>query len=355
MSRTTFLDLREEELTVRVPGKNGFSAGVTYHIGPGYSFSPENQAAAAGESVLSVPLSLLNFRMLELPFSDTKRIRELLPFEIDGLVLGGAKSVVFDALVLGEGKGQNRILVAFLLKETLRTILVKLKGLGFDPSAVTCLELSHILASNPPVAGMADLLVSPSPMTDQERLNSSLREAESPLINLRRGEFAYTQDAEKTRKSLRMTMALAAMLVAVFFADTTMTIFSLKRENARIREEIRRTYLGLFPNETRITSELYQLRAHIKELKEKEGSLVGISPLGTLLDLSHAIRPGITLTEVDQDRETIVLKGECTSLSDVQKFRNDLLRTFGDVVVADTKPSARNMVIFTVTAKVKKA
>lgn len=354
MSRRAFLDLREKELTVCVSGKNGLSAGVTYSVGPGYSFSADKQVMESGESVLSVPLSLLNFRILELPFSDTRKIRELLPFEIDGLVLGGAESVVFDAVVLGQTNGQYRILVACLLKKTLKTILEKLKSSGFDPVAVTCLELSHILASDGAGPGTADLLISPAPMTDEERTAAAQKEVERPAINLRRDEFAYTVDTEKTKKALMMTIALAALIVIIFFADMSITILSLKKENARTRDEIRKTYLGLFPGETKITSELYQLKAHIKEMRDKESSLVGISPLVALLDLSRAVRPGISLTEIDQDRETIVLKGECPSLSDVQKFKNDLDGSFGDVVVADTKPSARNRVLFTVTAKAKK-
>jgi type II secretory pathway component PulL len=355
MGRRTFFDLTGGKLTVRLLEKNGLSDGVSYDVGPGYSFSLKKQATTPGESILSIPLSLLNFRIIELPFSDTRKIRELLPFEIDGLVLGGTESVVFDAVVLGQTNGQYSILVVCLWKETLRTILEKLKIAGFDPSIVTCLELSHVLASGASGARTADLLISPAPMTDEERTAAALREMERPVLNLRRDEFAYTVDAEKTRNALRMAIALAALIVIVFFADTAITILSLKKENARTRDEIRKTYVGLFPGETKITSEIYQLKAHIKEMREKESSLVGISPLATLLDLAHADRSGISLTEIDQDRETIVLKGECQSLSDVQKFKDSIEGNFGDVVVADTKPSARNRILFTVTAKAKKA
>jgi hypothetical protein len=358
MSRRAFLDLKEKELSVYLAGKNGkagFAPDVpTAAVGPGYSFSIGNINGETEESFLSLPLSLLNFRILEYPFSDMKKIRELVPFGIDGLILGGSGNVIFDAVVLGRKDGSYSVLVAYVMKETLRTILETLKAGGFDPAVVTCLELSHILAAAP-AGEIADLLVSPPPLTAEQRMNAAMREMDRPALNLRRDEFAYTVDTEKTRKSLRVAMAMAALVLAVFLADTAMTIFSVKKENAQIRTDIRKTYLGLFPGETKISNELYQLRAHMKEMKERESSFIGVSPLQTLLGLSRFAGPGLSLNEVTMERDIVVLRGECPSLSDVQKYANNLGGAFRDVVISDTKPSAQNRILFTITAKVKKA
>jgi hypothetical protein len=357
MSRRAFLDLKEKELSVYLQGKNGkpgFSPDVlTVSIDAEYSFSLDSRGGET-ESFLSLPLGLLDFRILELPFSDTKKLRELLPFEIDGLILGGSGSVVFDTVVLGRNNGNHRVLVGYIAKQTLRTILEKLKAAGLDPAVVTCLELSHVLAAAQD-AEIAGLLISPPPMTAEDRMNAALREVEQPTLNLRRGEFAYTVDTEKTRKSFRRTIVLAALLLAVFLADMTTTIFSVKRENAQLKADIRQIYHGLFPGETKISDELYQLKAHLKELNERESSFVGVSPLGTLLGLSRFGRAGLSLSEVTMDRESVVLKGECLSLSDVQKYADTLGGGFSDVVIADTKPSAQNRILFTITARVKKA
>jgi hypothetical protein len=357
MSRRVFLDLKEKELSVYLQGKNGksgFSPDVlTVPVGAGYSFSLDSTGKEM-ESFLSLPLGLLDFRILELPFSDPRKLRELLPFEIDGLILGGSEKVVFDAIVLGKKNGNQRVLVAYIAKEKLRAILEKLKASGLDPAAITCLELSHIIAAAPE-ARIADLLVSPPSMTDEDRRNTALKEVGHPTLNLRRGEFAYTVDTEKTRKSLRTAIVLAVLLLAVFLADMTMTIFSVKRENTQLRADIRQIYHSLFPGETKISDELYQLKAHLRELNERESSFVGASPLGTLLDLSRFGRPGLSLSEITMDRESIVLKGECLSLSDVQKYADALGGGFSDVVISDTKPSAQNRVLFTITARVKKA
>ncbi len=357
MSRRAFLDLTEEKLSVYLSGNNGksgFSPDVTtVAVGAGFSFNVGGNLGA-DESVLSLPLGLLNFRILEFPFSDVKKIRELVPFAIDGLILGGSGSVVFDVVVLGRKEGNYRVLVAYVMKETLGSVLETLKAEGFDPASVTCLELSQILEKGGN-GEIADLLMSPPQITAEERIEAALREMERPALNLRRDEFSYTVDSEKTRKSLRLAAVLAALVLAVFLADTTMTIFSVRSENARLRKDIRSIYLDLFPGETKISSELYQLRAHMKELKERESSFVGVSPLETLRELSGAGTPGLALNEVTMERDLVVLKGECASLSDVQGYKNRLDGTFGDVVISDTRPSAQNRVLFTITAKVKKA
>jgi hypothetical protein len=358
MSGPVFLDLKEKELSVYFSGKNGkpgFSPDVlTVAVEAGYSFTLDGTIGEGEESFLSLPLSLLDFRILELPFSDARKLRELLPLEIDGLILGGAGNVVFDAAVLGRQNEKYRVLVAYIANEKLRVILEKLKAAGFDPSAVTCLELSHILATAPGGA-IADLLISPPALTAEDRRHAAIREMQRPTFNLRRGEFAYTVDTEKTRKSLRMAATLAALLLAVFLADMTMTIFSVRKEDALLRTDIRQIYHGLFPGETKVSNELYQLRAHLKELNDRESSFIGVSPLGTLLALSRFGRTGLSLTEVTMERNIVVLKGECLSLSDVQKYADDLGSGFGEVVISDTKPSAQNRILFTITAKVKKA
>jgi hypothetical protein len=358
MGRRFFLDLKEKELSLYPSGQNGksvFSQDVlTVSVEAGYSFTLGSTVGEVEESFLSLPLGLLDFRILELPFSDAKKLRELLPFEIDGLILGGAGNVVFDAVVLGRKNEKYSVLVAYIENEKLRAILEKLKIAGFDPSAVTSLELSHILATAP-AGGIADLLISPPPLTAEDRMNAALKEMQRPTLNLRRGEFAYTVDTEKTRKSLRVAAALTALLLVVFLADMTMTIFSVKKEDALLRTDIRQIYHGLFPGETKVSDELYQLRAHLKELNDRESSFIGVSPLATLLDLSRFGRTGLSLTEVTMERNIVVLKGECLSLSDVQKYADDLGSGFSEVVISDTKPSAQNRTLFTITAKVKKA
>ncbi|MEJ2683922.1 MAG: GspL/Epsl periplasmic domain-containing protein [Candidatus Sulfobium sp.] len=355
MSGTAFIDLTEENLTVYLLGKNGAAVReiASGPVGEGYSFNLEGISAGTEDSCLSLPLGLLNFRVVDLPFSDISKIRELLPFELDGLVLGGASGIVFDARILGESSGKSRVLVAYLPKETLKTILNRLKTAGLDPKAVTSVELSHVLATAASEDEITRLLTTPEGLEEKARMERAIMEVRNPAINLRRGELAYTVDTEKTRKSLKMMATLAILVLLVFLSDLSFMTISIEKNNRAVRDEMRRTYLNLFPHEKRITSETYQLEAHIKQLKDKENSFRGISPLDTMLDLSR-VRPGMKLSEITMDKDVIVLKGECRSLSDVQTLRDELGGILTDVTISDTRPSSHNGTLFTLTAKQRK-
>ena len=358
MSKTVFLDFKGRELSVYSfdnGGRNGQpAASFTIPVEEDYSFVLD-KTVGAEESIFSLPLSLLDFRVLELPFSDVKKVKELVPFEIDNLVLGGSDSVVFDAFILGSSEGKSQVLVAYIWKETLRTILKKLKAAGIDPKAVVSLELAHAVGSSASAEEIAGKLLSPQPLDEKNRVSTAAAEIKNPTVNLRRGEFAYTVDTERTKRSLMVTAALVVLVLLIFLADNVLVIVSTKHENDSIKESIRKTYRGLFPSEKKISNELYQLKAHMKELEDKESSFVGVSALDTLLDLSSTSKPGVSFIEVTVDRDLTILKGEAPSMSDVQKTKTDLEKIFKEVNISDTKPSVQGKTLFTLTVKGKKA
>jgi len=355
MGDMVFFDLQREKISLYTFGKNGkvlpSSDTVSAPLGNDGSFAIDVGGTNGGESVLSLPLSLLNFRILELPFSDLKKIRELLTFEIDGLVLGGAENIVFDASVLEQVNGKSRVLVTYVEKAVLRPVLERLKLSGFDPGVVTSVELASVLEALPPGQGLTDLLLDPKVLTEEERREAAAAEILRPTVNLRSGEFVYTADSDRVKRKWKITALLAALVILVFLADMTMVTFALKRQNRVAGNEIRKTYLSLFPDEKRISDEVYQLKAHMKELRGKEDAFVGLSPLRVLLGLSKATRPGVALNEVLVDRDLIILKGESPSMGEVQKYQKDLEGFLSAVTISDTKPSLQNRTIFTITAK----
>jgi len=356
MSRI-FLDLRKTEISLYSVSKNGAVGIATETIllsdAGGYQFSPGKEFRAPDECFLSLPLELLNFRILEFPFSDMKRIIDVLPFELDGIVLGGAENVVFNARLLGESKGKYEILVAYVTKDALRAILDGLRKSGFDPRFITSLELAHILNASPK-EDIAECLLSPGPVTDHERLDRAEKEMKTPTLDFRKGEFLYSRDAERTKKSLKTTAALAVLLLLAFLFHSVITMVALERENTAMKDEIGKTYHGLFPNDKKVTDELYQLRAHLKELKDKESSFVGVSPLQILLGLSRTNMRDVSLNEITVDRDFIMVKGECAAVSDAERIKKNLEGFLTGVMISDTKTSLQNRILFTMTAKVKK-
>ena len=358
MGKAVFLDLREDGLSAYSLQKNGkgwkTADTVSTALGKDYSFDLGKTFPDVDESYLSLPLSLLNFRIMELPFSDMKKIRELLHFEIEGLILGDPNDFVFDVHMLGEKGDKFEVLVAYISKDILGKILQSVKAAGFDPRAATSLELAYALRAPASGEEVMSKLVNPGPIAETERLDIAAGESEKTTIDLRRAEFSFTADQEKTKSSLKITAVLVLFILLLFLSDSLLTIFSLRKENESLKDSVRKTYLVMFPGDKKITDELYQTKAHIRELKDKESVFVGISPLQLLLDLSRITRPGIMLTEVSVDRELIVLKGECPSLSDAQKIKTQLEGFLFDVNISDTKPSLQNRTLFTITARGKK-
>jgi len=357
MGRIAFFDLKEEELSILILEKKGYGI-VSRHAlplsdGPN-SFVLDEKVTGIDETYLSLPLGLLNFRIVELPFSDMRKVMELLPFELDSLILGGSGEVVFDACLLGNENGRSKVLAAYIRKEVLRTILDNLKSYGLDPRAVLSLELGHAVAATSK-EGFAGNLLTPVPIENNERVGIAVRELQKPTVDFRKGEFAHTADADKVKKSLRVTAALAVILLLLFLADTTMNIISAKRENQDMRDDIRKTYQAMFPGEKKITSETYQLKAHLKELKDKESSFVSVSTLETLRALTLISRPGVSLSEISVEKDIIILKGECPSLSEAQRIKAELEDILTNVGISDTRPSPGNKTFFTITAKGLKA
>lgn len=354
MGKKVFLDFVEGKAIAHIfdVGRNSSRVIETVRIDLEGGLSTERIAAFADaeESYLSLPLDMLDFRVMELPFKDMKKIREVMPLELDNIILEGAGSVVFDARIL-RGMDESRILAAYIKKDRLKGLLERLKPLGIDPRIVTSLELSAVLESASSLEELSRLLLCPLSLDEKERVNYALRETGEAVINLRRGELAYTADTEKTGRSLRWTVLLVALLFMVFFSDMAFRIITVKKDIASSRETLRKTYQSLFPGEKKISDELYQLKAHLKELKDKEASYLGVSPLKLLLDLTKLNIAGLFFRELNVDRDKIILKGDCNNLSDVQLLKGKLESFLTDVTITDAKPGDKGQTSFALAAK----
>ncbi len=307
-------------------------------------------------SYVSVPLSMLSFRTVDLPFSDMKRVREVLPFELDNLILGGSGGIIFDARVLKDSEGTCKFLVVCIKKDSLGKLLDAFRRQGLDIKTVTSIDLVSAFNAFSSADEIAGLLMrqSPGSLSAEERITIAAHEVADSTIDLRRGEFVYSGDTEKARKSLKYTLVFGVLLLVLFLSDLSLNSIAMKKESLSIRDEIRSSYTDMFPGERNITSEIYQLKAHVRELKDKEPLFAGISPLQVLLDVTAAGKNGFSFSDIDIEQTRILLKGECRTLSDVQTLRNSLAAFFTDVAISDTKPLVHGKTAFTISAKARR-
>jgi type II secretory pathway component PulL len=353
MSRSIFIDIKEGEIETYIfevsHGRFEIKDSKRYPIRDRYDFFIDGLTEDIENAYLSLPLSSLNFRVIDLPFSDKDRIREILPFELDGMVLGGSEKVVFDDIIIGKANDKYQVLAVYIEKNIISKILERLKSYNIDPEFITSLELKNELKD----FNLARLLT-PS-LEDKDRIPLSIEEIITPTINLRRYEFSYTRGIKKTRKSLKVTAVLAILFAIILAADLVLKIVSTRQEIASLKSDMRRIYQGIFPGEKNITNGLYQLKSHMKELKNKEEFFIGVNPLNILLNLSQIDRGGVIFNEITTDRGNLTLKGEASSLSDIQQIKVKLERLFDDVNISDSKASTQGKMLFAITAREKRA
>jgi type II secretory pathway component PulL len=353
MGRVLFIDIKEKEVTTHIFHFRGNAYEVketrSFPISGQYDFSFEMETDQFESAYVSLPAAWFNFRIIELPFSDKDKIRETLPFELDSVILGGSKAVIFDNVIVGKSDNAVQVLAVYIEKDLLKKVLNALRSNGIEPVYVACLELRKKLTD----FTLPELLT-PVLLEEKERIALAGEEIKKPAINVRRGEFAYTRDIERTKKSLRVTAVLLVFIVLLLSADVLLKILSLRQESAAIKNEIRKQYMEMFPGEKKIVNELYQLKSHLKELQEKEDVFIGVDTLGLLLNLSQLEREGVVFNEIMEDKNAITLKGEAVSLSLIQQFKQKLDSLYNDVTIADSKSSAHGNMIFTITARGKR-
>jgi type II secretory pathway component PulL len=353
MAQSLFIDIGEKELcTYLFDFKNGryeLKDDRKYPLHDKYDFSFPSIEGDIDNAYLSLPVSSLNFRVIDLPFSDKDRIREVLPFELDGMILGGSDKVVFDDIIVGKSNNTYQVLAVYIEKKIIGEILEKLKSLNIDPVSITCLELKSAVKDFDSAK-----LFSPIVTGDKDRVAMAVEEMKAPVINLRRDEFSFTRDIQKTKKSLRITALLAVIIALILSAGILVKLVSARYEIASLKNDMRKKYQEMFPGEKNIMNELLQVKSHLKELKGKEDLLVGINPLNVLSRLSQLERHGVVFHEITAGKDQIIMKGEALSLSDIQELKGRLESLLNEVTLSDSKASAQGRMLFTITGKEKK-
>lgn len=302
-----------------------------------------------GEYYLSIPLEMLNFRMMKLPFSEKEKIIKVIPFELGALLMESADYVVFDAMVMGGGENGFDVLVTYVEKGMLQEVLAQLSSLNIDPQVVTSLELQAIARNG--TGDVAVRLMNPPPLDRDARISAARNELSRHTINLRTGPFAYTRDREKVKKRLKVTFVLSLLLALAINSYLIFGIVSAKTEASSLRKDIRNMYTTLFPNEKKVADELYQMKSHMREIKEKGDALLGVHPLRSLLDLSQKTVQGVAFNEIVLDKELSTMKGEASSMDDIDKMKTRLSVPRTDVSVSDIKLLPSGKTLFTVVIK----
>ncbi len=333
-------------------------AGDEYTYEKTLPYNDQNAQAGIDEFYVSIPAVMLDFRILNFPFSDREKIHRATPLELDTLIMANSDEIIFDTVALGAVEATVDVLVAYMRKDALHHILAAFARWKIDPRVVTSLDLHaviHAVKETSSGSGfsesVAGLLSNSLEWDVSSRVGAARLEISMPVINLRSGQFAYRKDAEKTKRALRMTVfsgiLLAVIIHAGFFSQTIM----MKQEAASITREMHIAYSDLFPGDRKVIDELYQLKSHLRGIKERSDALTGSDPLRFLLNLSQRMEPNVVYTDIHLEKGIVKMKAEARSMDDLAKIKVKLSEFLSDVSISDIRPADQGKVFFTVVAR----
>lgn len=297
---------------------------------------------------LSIPLNLLALREQDFPFSDRDKIRDTIPFELEGILLGNVSDYIIDHIVIESFDISSRVLAVCLEKSKLKKIIHRFSSADLEPKVISSLDLRLS-------EGKSDALIEETTSDTEIRAEAAGKEILSRTINLRQDELAYTGDVDKFIRNLRVTAVLVLLCLLVFAANTTFRLTTLKKEYASLKNEIHGVYRRVFPEDKKIIDPDRQFKGKMNELIKKKAALGGIPVLDILRDIAVRNNRKITLHEFNADGKNFVLKGTAKSFEDVESLKNDFASVFKDVKVADSGATADKKINFTIIMQEKTA
>lgn len=348
--RTGFIDWIGEKLTIYVFEKKGGkytlinSASINAEAKVEVSTINSLIKNRIEHTYLSVPVSLMSIRELILPFTDRDKIRDVIPYELEGLLLGDTNDYSTDHIVIESSKNNSKALTISIEKTKLKDIIGTFSEAGLEPKAITSIDLRLS-------KGNTEMLLKNPVIDEGIRREAIIEELEKPSINLRQNELAYKGDIDRAKKSFRIAAVLALILLATLSADIIVKFVSFKKENTSLAKETNTLYRDAFPEDKKIVDAVRQFKGNLNTIEKKKAIFSGVSSLNILLNIARLKNQNITLYEFSTDGKNVSLKGVSTSFEDVDSFKVSLSSSFVDVRVVDSKTSADKKVKFTITMR----
>jgi len=352
--KTGFIDWTENNLNLYVFEKR---AGQ-YNLLDSSSFPLEGEldtealnslpVARCDNICLSVPLDLLTLREQAFPFSEKDKIRDTLPFELEGVLLGSTSDYVIDHIIIESYEVGSRVLAVCMEKSRLKKIIDMFSSADLEPKLITSLDARLS-------GGKSEALLEAAVSDAAIRAEAARQEVSGPLINLRRDELAYMGDVVKLVGKLRMTAVLVLILLIVLAANSTFRFMTLKKEHKLFTDEIDGIYRQVFPEDKKIIDTDRQFRGNMNMLIKKKTALGGVPVLDIMKDIAEQNNKNVTLHEFSADGKNIIIKGTAKSFEDVEALKNKIAALFKEIKVTDSGATVDKLINFTIVMREKTA
>jgi len=274
---------------------------------------------------LDVPLKDLHVRFVDLPLSERDKVRDVLPFEAEGLFLSPLDAMVLDVHPLGRKNGSAyRYLVVGGNTQVLKTHIGRLAEAGFDPDVIGSSDLAALVDAE---GGDPDPLALLNPTLDDDlRAAYVAGVVSSGGLSLRRGDLAETEKHRQQVRTRRKMVVLAVVFLGMLLANWGVRFWTIHTENNALEDDIRTVFRKIDPRNRQVEDEVYQARLAIKALDERVEALQGVPVLDALLSLSKAKKdqPRIVLKELRIREDHVTATGMAPSFGAVEKYRDSI-------------------------------
>lgn len=305
---------------------------------------------------LDLPLSNLGFRILKLPFSDKKRLNEVIPFELQDLIMEDIDDLVFDSLCLGKDGEMFDILVVYMGKNRLTGLLNSLSDSGIDPAIAGSVVIGSIIRETRDSSLIIKRLIDYSNKSgpDLKRIDYVKEELENPTINLRTGPLEFKKESARLSAAFRVMAFLLIGILVIINLDLSFRIVKHRKDITLIKREIKKSYSDLFPSEKRIVDEVYQLKAYLKEARQRMDLMGSVQVLDFLSTLSRLRTGGVVFHEIGLSTEGLSLKGDAASMDEINRLKSGLSDVLQEISASEIKPSSGGRLGFTISGRIKR-
>ncbi len=301
----------------------------------------------ADKYYLGIPVSLLNFRILEMPFCDREKLKATIPYELGGIISRPVDSVVYDCAVTNEmsSSGKYQVFVFFMDRKVLKDFLNGCQRLSIDPVAVTSLDVRAGLER----LGIDNIVNGEIELSEKESIPYIIDEMTSPVANLRSGDLAYGGDAAKGRKWFISATLLFYMTIITISLYAGYNILSAEKMRDSIKSSMADSYKEIFHSSNVKGKTLYLLKSALKTAREEEVLFTGIKPLDFFKALSFINDFGAVVFEIEIKNDLVVIRGEADSMSDVEHISSGLRKISKNIRVLETGSSAAGGIVFAIS------
>ena len=214
------------------------------------------------------------------------------------------------------------------------------------PDGISCLPL--------PVTGEMAAAFPPDPVSarDLAAVYALARAAAAgEAVDFRRGPLTYTAGRQKIRREFRITLALAAALVILLFAESGLRYYFVQRDLTSLGTSVKGIFREIFPTRKKSADEVAEVRAEIRKLSGAGRDAPVLPILNRLAELKGADVTGIYEAEIEGGQ--VRLKGDARSIQAVNDFRGRAAGAFATAEVGEVKsrPDGSVGFVFRATAK----